>query len=123
MNSVASQLSRHYLWVQGLYAAIGMAGVTAARDGKTKEAANVAAELVRLGWGVLVDHTLAFFFLPCSYYALCLLVRMRLRSLQSHEGSFTGTWKKPGNKAYTATVNFMHQYNDTMHGVLPMHST
>ena len=32
-----------------------MAGVAAVRNGKTKEAANVAAEVVRLGWGVLVN--------------------------------------------------------------------
>ena len=33
-----------------------MAGVAAASNGKTKDAANLAAELVRMGWGVMVSH-------------------------------------------------------------------
>lgn len=33
-----------------------MAGVAAASSGRTKDAANLAAELVRMGWGVMVSH-------------------------------------------------------------------
>ena len=43
------------LWLQGLYAAMGMAGIAAADNGKTEYAANISADLVRLGWGVLVS--------------------------------------------------------------------
>lgn len=35
-----------------------MIGVAAANNGKTKEAADLAAELVKLGWGDLVSHIL-----------------------------------------------------------------
>ena len=35
-----------------------MIGVAAANNGKAKEAADLAAELVHMGWGVLVSHIL-----------------------------------------------------------------
>lgn len=44
------------LCVQGWYAAFGMFGIAAANHGKAKEAADLAAELVHMGWGVLVSH-------------------------------------------------------------------
>lgn len=34
---------------------MGMAGIAAADNGKTEYAANISADLVRLGWGVLVS--------------------------------------------------------------------
>ena len=34
-----------------------MIGVAAANNGKAKEAADLAAELVHMGWGDLVSHT------------------------------------------------------------------
>lgn len=34
-----------------------MLGIAAANNGKAKEAADLAAELVHMGWGVLVSHT------------------------------------------------------------------
>lgn len=49
--------SKCKLCLQGWYAAFGMIGVAAANNGKAKEAADLAAELVHMGWGVLVSHT------------------------------------------------------------------
>lgn len=56
----------HELCVQGWYAAFGMFGIAAANNGKAKEAADLAAELVHMGWGVLVSRTSARLSHICS---------------------------------------------------------
>lgn len=56
-RGLGSNFPKCDLCVQGWYTAFGMFGIAAANNGKAKEAADLAAELVHMGWGVLVSRS------------------------------------------------------------------